>query len=155
MQVRSFVCKFIKLKLFADWNGCHLVNLDDPRSDIFWSYAIDYVKSRQMRLKIYGCDHRKFNQTKYSNFTKLMKQLDDVDVDWIQTFLPDNSTIEEADSIMAGMKRLKEVNLNFNNFAIDPWRHWHWMTNMTSLVITTPFVTSPKLAYFMLTGSNC
>ena len=120
MQVRSFVCKFIKFKLFADWNGCHLVNLDDPRSDIFWSYAIDYVKSRQMRLKIYGCDHRKFNQTKYSNFTKLMKQLDDVDVDWIQTFLPDNSTIEEADSIMAGMKRLKEVNLNFNNFAIDP-----------------------------------
>ena len=103
--------------------------MDEPRSEIFWSAAVDHAKSRKMRLIIHGCDsvyvdgfkRILFNQTKYSNLTKLLsvKQLDDLLVDKIKTVLPDNSTIEEADSIMAGVKRLKEVNLNFNNFAID------------------------------------
>ena len=48
-----------------------------------------------------------------------MKQLDDLVVDFIGTFLPDNSTIKEADSIIAGVKRFKKVNLNLSNFTID------------------------------------
>ena len=110
--MRSFVYNLIKFKSFAG-GGCHRLKLDEPRSEIFWSLVVKYAKSRKMRLRILGTDSSDryvFNQTKYSNFTKIMKQLDNVDVYWIETFLPDNSTIEEVDSIMAGVKRLKEVN---------------------------------------------
>jgi len=123
--------------------GCHRVNLDEPRSESFWSAAVDHAKSRKMRLIINGCDsvyvddsnRILFNQTKYSNLTKLLsvKQLDDLLVDSIKTVLPDNSTIEEADSIMAGVKRLKEVrtvniiNINFSNVAQLKQRLTAWM----------------------------
>jgi len=113
--------------------GCHEVNLDEPRSEIFWSAAVEYAKSKQMRLNINGCDGIAFNQTQYSNFIKLMKHLRDLQVDYIGTFLPDNSTIEEADSIMAGVKRLKEVrtvniiNINFSNVAQLKQRLTAWM----------------------------
>merc|ERR1740129_1505820 len=86
-----------------------------------------------MRLKIYGCDVYAFNQTKHSNLTKIMKHLHDVDVSWIDICLPDNSTIEEADSIMAGVKRLKEVqtviinNINFSNVAQLKQRLTAWI----------------------------
>jgi len=115
------------------YGGRHRVNLDEPRPEIFWSAAVDHAKSRKMRLNIWGCDHYAFNQTKYSNFIKIMKHLDDVDVHGIETFLPDNSTIEEADSIMAGVKRLKEVrtvniiNINFSNVAQLKQRLTAWV----------------------------
>jgi len=119
-------------------DGCHEVNLDEPRSEIFWSLVVKYAKSRKMRLIILGCDdydsyHYAFNQTRYSNLTKIMKHLHNVDVDFIGTVLPDNSTIEEADSIMAGVKRLKEVrtvniiNINFSNVAQLKQRLTAWM----------------------------
>merc|ERR1739838_202198 len=62
-----------------------------------------------------------------------MKHLDDVDVHGIETFLPDNSTIEEVDSIMAGVKRLKEIrivrihNINFSNVAQLKQRLTAWV----------------------------
>merc|ERR1739838_370854 len=62
-----------------------------------------------------------------------MKHLHNVDVDFIGTVLPDNSTIEEADSIMAGVKRLKEIrsvhidNINFSNVAQLNQRLTAWM----------------------------
>merc|ERR1739838_118435 len=113
--------------------GCHEVNLDKPRSESSWSAVVDHAKSRKMRLTIWGCDDYAFNQTKHSNLTKIMKHLDDVDVDFIGTFLPDNSTIEEADSIMAGVNRLKEVrgvyiiNINFSNVAQLKQRLTAWI----------------------------
>jgi len=122
--------------------GCHRVNLDEPRSESSWSAVVDHAKSRKMRLNIIAMgadgsdsDRVLFNQTKYSNLTKLLsvKQLDDLVVELIETFLPDNSTIEEADSIMAGVKRLKEVrtvniiNINFSNVAQLKQRLTAWM----------------------------
>merc|ERR1739838_759287 len=64
---------------------------------------------------------------------KIMKHVDYVDVHLIRTFLPDNSTIEEADSIMAGVKRLKEIgsvsiyNINFSNVAQLKQRLTAWI----------------------------
>jgi len=118
-------------------DGYHRVKLDEPRSEIFWSAAVEYAKSKQMRLIINGCDDydsklmMTFNQTKHSNLTKIMKLVDNVD--WIGTCLPDNSTIDEADSIMAGVKRLKEVrhvhiiNINFSNVAQLKQRLTAWV----------------------------
>merc|ERR1739838_571697 len=74
-----------------------------------------------------------FNQTKFSNLIKIMKLVDNIDVDWIRTFLPDNSTIVEVDSIMAGVKRLKEIryvdigNINFSNVAQLKQRLTAWV----------------------------
>jgi len=62
-----------------------------------------------------------------------VKQLDDLVELKIGTCLPDNSTIEEADSIMAGVKRLKEIrsvdidNINFSNVAQLKQRLTAWM----------------------------
>jgi len=124
------------------YDGCHEVNLDEPRSESSWSAVVDHAKSRKMRLNIIAMgadgsdsDRVLFNQTKYSNLTKLLsvKQLDDLVVELIETFLPDNSTIEEADSIMAGVKRLKEVgcvdidNINFSNVGQLKQRLTAWM----------------------------
>ena len=80
-----------------------------------------YAASKQLLLTIKACSSAfKYDPTKHSNLLKILsvKEVDEGVVGWLSITLADDSTSEDATSLLSAVKRFKEVNLYYNTFVI-------------------------------------
>ena len=79
-----------------------------------------YAASKQLLLTMNTSSAFKYDPTKHSNLLKILKvkEVDEVVVGWLSITFADDSTSEDANSMLSAMKRFKEVNLNCNTFVI-------------------------------------